>query len=304
MIKVLIVYHQVKPGVDCPDGYASAWVTTQMWKKASFATTIDIIGATYDGEVVDIDGYDAVQLVDFSYPVEVLNQWAEDYPDTAISVIDHHKTAQDALNKVSDKIRTHFDMDECGATLAWKKFNPDVPIPAFLEYVRDRDLWQKKLPYTEEIHEAIGFIGRTFALYDMIEHLTQDQLIQVFAPLGERLLKPKREKVEEIAKGYKLVEFMGYAPVALVHVPEENERLTSDIGQWVYDHIDVAFVVMAMGHEDKGKMSLSFRSKLGEGADVGEIARKLDGGGHKHASGAVILESRLRELLESADEEY
>ena len=84
----------------------------------------------------------------------MLNGWQREGKD--VIVIDHHKTAMQSLEGLSDAITKRFDMQECGATLAWKTFFPKEPVPVLLQYVRDRDLWLKELPLTEETHIAFS----------------------------------------------------------------------------------------------------------------------------------------------------
>ena len=47
-------------------------------------------------------------------------------------------------------------MDNCGAILTWKYFYGDKPIPLFLKYIEDRDMWWNKMEFTKE-----AFLGTT-----------------------------------------------------------------------------------------------------------------------------------------------
>lgn len=147
----VIVYHQIKPGIDCPDGIAAAWVAKRKWPDAQ------LFGACYNGGLPDVEGIERFVVVDFSFPLDTLNGWRS--LGIEVMVIDHHKTAMDDLGKFEGAV---FDMGESGATLTWKTLFPDEPCPAWLEYVKDRDLWNFALPDSEEIHEAVAFMGRTF----------------------------------------------------------------------------------------------------------------------------------------------
>jgi hypothetical protein len=48
-MKTAIVYHQVKPGIDCADGITSAWVAKRKYAEA------DLIGASYGGALPNLD---------------------------------------------------------------------------------------------------------------------------------------------------------------------------------------------------------------------------------------------------------
>jgi hypothetical protein len=293
-VKTAIIYHQVKPGVDCPDGITAAWVAKRKFPDS------DLIGASYGGELPVLGGYDdggqfssqydRVLIVDFSFPREVLDAWGL-YFD--LVVIDHHKTAMKDLEGFSKAV---FDVTESGATLAWKTFFPDESIPAFLEYVKDRDLWNFVLPDSEEIHEAISFNGRKLYQLDFLASLSQDELRNLFAPLGSKLLEPKREKVAAIAATAKPANILGHEAM-LVEVGDFESRLVSDVCAAVYKaYPEKAFAVAQSWKEGDRLWALSFRSdKNGNDFDVSEVARSFNGGGHRNAAGGRSKEKLLPE---------
>ena len=136
MVNNLIIYHQVKPGVDCSDGIVSAWVV-QKYLKNNNLTQFDIVdffGDYYQNQnTPSVEAYHRIFVVDFSYPAEVLLEWRKS--TTEIFVIDHHKTAMESLSSLESTILGRgitFDLNECGATLTWKFFFPEEPVPAFL----------------------------------------------------------------------------------------------------------------------------------------------------------------------------
>ena len=275
-----IIYHQTSPGIDCPDGIASAWVTHKVFPDA------EIIGASYQGEMPQVNEGDRLIIVDFSFSAEILESWAD--KGCEITIIDHHKTALNDLAQLSDRILQKFDMNQCGATLAWRYFLTEEPMPVFLEYVRDRDLWNFELEKTEEIYEAVAHIGRSFALFDALEPLSRQQLIEAFAPLGERLLAPKRQRISEIAKTAEWKKIAGHKVLA-VEIPQEEARLASDVCSKLYnENLDSPFVMAYSKNKEEG-WNLSFRSNKKVGNfDVSAIARQFGGGGHHNASGAGV----------------
>jgi hypothetical protein len=284
-----IIYHQTKPGTDCPDGIASAWVCHKAFLDA------DIEGCVHQGELPDVSGYDRLVIVDFSFSAQILEEWAK---TKKVIVIDHHKTAMNDLSQLSDHVLQKFDMGECGATLAWKYFFPNEPIPSFLSYVKDRDLWNFDLPFSEEIHEAIASLKyqayadidkqkRTFAIFDMIADMSAEQLQTVFAPWGYQLLKPKRERIAELAVSASQQLLDGHK-IIVVEVPEKEGRLISDLCSYLYrNNPESAFVVAY--YYSESDINLSFRSdKKGSNFDVSAIAKSLGGGGHHNAAGALV----------------
>jgi uncharacterized protein len=275
-MKTAIIYHQVKVGIDCADGIAAAWVAKRKYPDST------LIGASYGGAVPEIDRseYDRIIIVDFSFSREILEKWAKLFK---LLVIDHHKTAQFDLKGFKNAI---FDLNESGATLAWKTLFPDEPMPAILKYAKDRDLWNFDLPNSEEIHEAVGFLGRKLNQFDFLCVLSQDDLRALFAPLGSRLLAPKRQRITEIATTASSLTILGYQAMA-VTIDSEEARLTSDVCSAIYKaHPEKTFVVAQSWNSADRVWGLSFRSdKNGNNFDVSEIARQFGGGGHRNAAG-------------------
>ncbi len=277
-----IIYHQVKTGIDCPDGIAAAWVARKIYPDA------EIIGCCYQGELPVVEEGDRLIIVDFSFRTDILESWAG--IAKKVVVIDHHQTAMDDLANLSDRVTQRFDMSECGATLTWKYFFPEKPVPSFLQYVRDRDLWNFDLPESEEIHEAVANIGRSFALFDALERMSQEQLIEAFAPFGKRLLAPKRKRIAEIAETA-YWSSVADRKILVVEIPQTETRLTSDVCSYLYkQHPESPFIMSYTEIPEEG-WGLGFRSdKKGSNFDVSAIARVFGGGGHRNAAGAKVKE--------------
>lgn len=269
-----IIYHQIKPGVDCPDGLAASWTVSLAHPGSK------ILGWCYQTEPPAIEELgEKVIIVDFSFPRAVIEGWVD--AGIEVEIIDHHPTALDHLSGLSDRILFKYDDKECGATLAWKHFFPDKPMPVFLEYVRDRDLWDKLLPYTEEVHEAVAALRRTFALYDRLAMMTKEELLWFLLPIGDPLVAPKRAKVAEIAARHEWKELAGYR-IPVVTLDKSEERFTSDVCAVLYNQYPDAPFSACITSDG----SWSLRSnKHGNNFDVRAIAEQFQGGGHLNASG-------------------
>lgn len=268
-----IIYHEVRKGIPCADGFAASWVAN----KARSGSTI--IGCVYGDPVPEIPEGEEVIIVDFSFPKADLEALAD--RGCSVLVLDHHQTAWKNLQDLSARINATFDMAECGATLTWKHFFPTYPMPAFLEYVRDRDLWQKKLPLTEELNAAFGRIGRTFKLYDILEPMQADVLQTVYGGLGKQLLQEKAEKIKAIATRAEMIQIDEYL-ISGVRLTQEEGYLTSDICEYLYTttHPDAPFVCCITF---EGTYSL--RSSKVSNFDVSLVAERHGGGGHKNSAG-------------------
>jgi uncharacterized protein len=315
MADVVIIYHQVKPGVDCPDGIAAAWVADRYYRQQGLATQLR--GCTYDEnlEVYKDSGIFKSQnsedpidpriicVVDFSFPAEILEWWILD--GFRIVLLDHHKTALAELSEYhkfdaitgdmqtqvcsGPKFEYKFNLQESGATLALKHFFPNDPMPEFLRYVRDRDLWEHKLPQTKEIHEAMSWHGRSFSKFDEWAAMTPDEFIEHLGFIGERLMIRKREAIAKVAERQERLEVAGYLDIPTVRLAPSEDRLTSDICEALYQQHPEALFVCCIN--SNGAFSLR-SNKDGNNTDVGAIAKAHGGGGHHNAAGFSILSEK------------
>lgn len=308
----LIIYHQIKDGVDCPDGIVAAWVADR-YLRGRLWDECEILGCSYQTEPPDVAAYDRIFILDFSFPRSVIDAWVSD--GKKVIVIDHHKTAIDMLGDISrfsERFEFNFDLLESGATLTWKYFHStsDREMPAFLEHVRDRDLWNHALPMTEEIHEAsanmryeikktAGLTGipsreLIFAAFDHLATLSQEQLIALMGDRGFELLKPKRYAVAMAVRRKEYVFLshtdrgqMSNTPIPAVWLdPDGSEnRLISDICAELYRDIPEDPFVACITSDN----AWSLRSdKKGSDFDVSEVAKLYGGGGHKNAAGFKV----------------
>jgi uncharacterized protein len=287
-MKTKIIYHQIKKGVNCPDGYAAAWVCHKYYGDC------EIIGCWYqcaDEDLPTFEKGDRAVIVDFSFPADVLERWSN--AGVEILLIDHHKTAMEHLGDVS-QFSAHFngqikfDMGECGATLAWKHFFPDKAVPLFLEYVKDRDLWNKVLPNSDAIHEVVSRLGRSFDLYDLLEKYDNPLTnMTTLADLGDVLLAPKRKEIAAIANRATLAPFLEHEniPIVLLAGDGSEDRLTSDICEFLYTKLFPASPFVACRTSDNSWSLRSNKNHPEGGFDVGALAKAQGGGGHRNAAG-------------------
>ena len=290
IVKTLIIYHQRKGGHDCPDGLGAAWAATRKYPDSQ------AIGWTYEAECLPPipDECDRIVVVDFSFPAKVLEQWRESVSE--VIVIDHHKTAMDMLDGLSARVLKYFDMDECGATLAWKTFFPDEPVPVFLQYFRDRDLWCHELSFTREVHEAISnmrhklrqqhytYLPEIFALFDGLSKLSRDELtVMAIAVAGDKIAELM--EIERLIAQSWLYGVVGSYGVPVVYLKADGaeDRHVS----WAMHHLctelrpEALFVAC---YTSSGTCELrSNKNNPAGGFDVGELAREMGGGGHRNA---------------------
>lgn len=256
----------------------------------------EIIGWTYQSEdLPEVQTGDRLIIVDFSFKGDVIENWIKQ--GIELIVLDHHKTAEQELARFltgnfaehllnRDKYDIRFEMEECGATLTWKYFFPNKPMPAWLSYVRDRDLWDFKLPGSEEINEAVSGMRRNFNLFAMLFLMSEQDLIKFVAPVGEKLLAPKRKAIADAASRHQWEDVVGYkVPLVRLNPDGSEDRLTSDICMKLYRDIPEAPFVACITNDGSYYSLRSDKNKPDGGFDVGDLAKTQGGGGHRNASG-------------------
>lgn len=224
-----------------------------------------------------------VYICDFSYPLEALKELRESV--NTLVVLDHHKTAQEALSGFPGAI---FDMNRSGAMIAWNYFHPTVPAPRLIEYVQDRDLWRKQYRETDAVASAIPFLNGDMEQWDIVAENEDD--LQDLSKAGETVESYKRIKVQEALQDVAILPYRGYK--AGVRNYTEN---ASDIGAAICNSLGVDFS-MTYFIDPTGMVVVSFRSRK-DGVDVGALAKEHGGGGHKAASGMRVDFDFLSKLL-------
>lgn len=249
-----VLYHG-----NCPDGFGAAYAA---WKK--YGDDAEYIPVQY-GEPIraDLAGHD-VLIVDFSYPrdqLEALRAHA-----ASLLVIDHHKTAAEALDGLPYAI---FDMHKSGAVLTWEHLHAQ-PVPPLLLYVQDRDLWAWALADSKEVSAALWCCPRTFGEWDAID-------VSDLATEGAAILRYKRTIIEQMAANTRLRTLGGHV------VPVVNASVEfSEVGERLCElHPDAPFSAYYFDRADKRQWGMRSRG----GFDCSGVAKQYGGGGHPGAAG-------------------
>jgi uncharacterized protein len=300
-----IIYHQVKAGIDCPDGICAAWIAATALK--GFGLGFYLVPSNYKskeeyliGEPLshvpcEIEDSDWVIMVDFSYPAHILQAIHEQ--GAMMIILDHHPGKLDNIGSLADVIEGGLDLNECGATFAWKHFFPEKSAPWFLKHVRRRDMgadgyYHGKCPEAEAITAAMsarreGLTGiEAFPVFDEL-CLTSPRKLH-----GEGIeLILKRDSLinEEIKHSYP-VTLLGHQVAVCVIQDPECDKHVSMLGNKLCQLSGADFA--AVIYTDKE--GVSFRSN---GFDVKAIAEHFGGGGHIQAAGCK-LSPALYEFLQ------
>lgn len=267
MKKVLCIYH-----ADCLDGFGAAMVVW-LWARGN-DRKVELIPCHYGGESPDVAGHE-VFIVDFSFPRELLIDLHRDAK--LLTVIDHHKTAQEALKGLHYCI---FDMEKSGAVLTWEFLFPDKDVPRLLRYIQDRDLWRFEMAYTEAATKALRLLDTKPEVWEryFFEETALTELIKRGFTLHERDTK----KVESIVAAWRAKPV--YATIGGYRVPCVNAtELVSEIGHELCQGERFS----ASYFDADGERIYSLRSAE-DGYDVSAIAKLYGGGGHQHAAGFKV----------------
>lgn len=255
----VIIYHK-----NCSDGFASAYVAKKALPDAI------MIEAAY-GDEIPATKDSTVYLLDFTYSATQMQRLIDN--NRSVVVIDHHKTAMEALKDLRGNWSGIFDMTHSGAYLTWTYFNATEP-PDIIKYVEDRDLWNWKLPMSKEINSAIRSYKQDIATWDIlfampIVHLEEQ---------GCAIEKYRDNAIRMAASKYTMATVSGHR-VPVINCTN-GEIVSEVLHELAKDHeFAVAYSIF---NKD---FKFSLRS-IGD-FDVSAIAKKHGGGGHRNAAGFV-----------------
>lgn len=282
-MKPLCIYHG-----GCDDGFGAAWVV-----RKALGDEVDFYPGVYQKEPPDVTDRN-VLMVDFSYKRSVLDDMFR--KADSLLILDHHKTAaedlagyhppfgpgwkrhlQDVYQDTCENCPQPyalFDMERSGAGITWDFFFPDIPRPAFINYLEDRDLWRKSLAGGDEFTIALRSYPHDFAVWDGLLVVGTDHLITE----GRALQRYYRLRVEELKRSA----YAARIGQDRCYVSNAPYFAASEVAGELCDRGDANFGACYFEAE-QGRFQYSLRSR-GE-FDVSAIARKYGGGGHKNAAG-------------------
>lgn len=262
MTRPLVLYHD-----NCPDGFTAAWVA---WTK--FGDDAEYHAVNYGQPVPDVDVFRPVYILDFSWPRGPLAHFIEEQK-ALVTVLDHHKTAEAELAGLPGCV---FDMDESGASLAWRFFHPGESVPELVTYVADRDLWRWKLAHSREVSEYLFSVERTFVEWNRAAARIEMEFDAVVGE-GQALLRAKRQRVAKVCENVRWITLAGH------DIPVVNTAWDfSEIGEFLCERFPYA-PCGGYYFDRQDRRQWGFRSR-GE-FDVSALCKQYGGGGHRAAAG-------------------
>ena len=255
-MQTIVLYHAY-----CADGFGAAWAAWQ-----ELGNDADYLPVRHGNPPPPLPAGATVYILDFCYPRPVIVKMREHFK--ALTIIDHHQTAEEALEGLEYAI---FDNQKSGAVLAWEFFNVGRPVPELLRYVMDNDLWLHRLPRSREVFAGLNAHRMDFQVWSNLD-------VAALADEGEPILRYKSRQVALLCDQVRFETLAGY------RVPVVNAAVFgSEVGaELLKRHHDAPFAVIYFDRGD-GIRQWSLRSR--EDFDVSRIAQQFQNGGHRQAAG-------------------
>jgi uncharacterized protein len=303
----IVLYHK-----SCPDGWAAAYICKKKYPEAELVPLNHGLDAIQIALLLAQCRDKDVIMVDYSLRTRKLND-ALNATAKSFRILDHHKTAQAVLEGAE---YATFDMTRSGAGLAWdylfgkdstgvwdrdreeREGGVDIgePRPWWVNYTEDQDLWNWKLPRSQEVNAYLMVQPRTLEAWDAI---TDPDKMEVTAAVRQGLGVRSyieyytRSVVAEAQEGVYVYEGTNYR-TAVLNIPYAG---VSEAGNALAKNgYDIALLWFERGD---GQIQFSLRSdRDGRNVDVSAIAKLHDGGGHQNAAGFQTSVAAGRDLID------
>ena len=279
-VSLTVLYHS-----QCADGFAAACVARRYYGLDAIYVPV-----RYDQPPPVIPPEHSVLMVDFCYPLAVMRELCDGH--TWLTVLDHHESSVETCKVMTahQSCTVRHDIRECGATLAWFYLFPGDPVPSFLEYVRDQDLWRWELPGSRAVSAAVRSYGFDFGTW--LPWLADSRRVSELQGQGVHLLRLTEELVRRQAAEARQAVIGGY------WVPVVNaSALQSEVGHALLEAHPLAPLVGVYHDQADGRRKWSLRGagRLIVGVEgtlhpisCAVVAQMYGGGGHRDAAGFVV----------------
>lgn len=297
----ICIYHNVAPNFACPDGLASAYV---VWRKfRDINPDLKFVGLTYE-EPLYLDLFcKNVLVVDFSFPLAILDDLRKDA--TKLVVIDHHKSFKDLLTKTSYTFdNLIFDQNECGATLTWKTLFPGEPVPEWLKYIRDNDLFNLELPDSESFNYGCAKLKRSFDLFEMLHEASVSGewffMMEILKEKAAPSIEKHRISIEKMLTSKKKFELWGNIPV--LRLTKSDSSLKSRVANVACKKYAAPFTVLFINGDDRVRIKTASKD-----IDLLEVFEEFNPTGHTGTCGFELKgksEEDLKEFVLTVAKDY
>lgn len=274
----VVCYHS-----HCPDGFAAAMVAHK-----NLGNQAEYFPVKYQQRYPNrvYEGGSVLLFLDYC-PTQ------EEYESLSlvwhtIFVIDHHPGAGWLTTAEVDGSFV-FDLNHSGAVLTHGWFSSHQPVPNFLRYIEDRDLWKWELEDSRAISAAIRNGAETFERWqDLMDRF--DKIKGQLVRSGRDILQAESSVASHKAKEALKTKLKG-VPVRFVNATAYQSE-TAEAMLNMFSDVDVACVFSLTGLD---QVQISLRAR--EEAECLSLAKTLGGGGHPRAAGARLSLQEFRKAL-------
>ena len=274
---VYCVYHEADI-----DGKCSGAIVYDYFKARG--EDISMVPMNYNKEIEiisDIDEEDKVYFVDFSLPIEdmiMLNNMCD------LIVIDHHKTFIDSIEKLKLNFNGIQKIGIGACELTWKYFYKEK-VPYGVHLLAKYDVWDHSDPntlpfqYGMEVRNTSPTSSIWAFVFSNCDEFISDVLFD-----GEAVEAYIDNKNAAYCEFHAFpMSFEGYNCIAM------NISLTNSLAFDTADPDDKYDIYIAFSYTKNKNWCVSLYTKR-DNIDVGKIAMKYGGGGHKNAAGFICDE--------------
>lgn len=277
---VIILYH-----APCTDGLTAAMIAEEYYQNTGEHY---VLHGTSPNE---LDLINSIKYLSLTYPsvTQILSfdvAFTQSSFDLLISkfpqseIYDHH----DSSLLIKPHPQLIVDLTRCGAHLSWDYFNSGKPVPLFVQYVENRDTWHFTLPNSSAVSKY---------LYSTLNNPSNcNDLIKYYLKTDEWLQKATTEGIlmenfeNDIIKTLSFKKTSHVDSNNLTFCAIESSIFISDLGNYLANDKNTSYAMIWRIDVKKNKVYVSMRSGYHEkSADLVPIAKKYNGGGHKHACG-------------------
>lgn len=259
---ILVCYHE-----SCMDGFTAATIARRKFKDDADYMSVQY-GKEYD---LDLFKDKDVYILDFSFPLDKCN--AINNAAKSLLIIDHHKTAQEALSGCDYAI---FDMTKSGALLTWEYFFPHEPTTLMVEYISAYDLWNHHTPDIKYLHKGLNNHPFDFDIYSPLVEDGSYSNILPYIEEGKIIEEFTAQQVSRMMKHAAECNINGEIGL----IANASSIFISDLGHEMAKQCGTYGAVFTITKDFE--LLVSLRS-VGE-YDVSSLAKQFGGGGHKNSS--------------------
>jgi oligoribonuclease NrnB/cAMP/cGMP phosphodiesterase (DHH superfamily) len=295
-MKNFVIYH----GCNCLDGLASAWCFYRNFKDNAVYIPQDYKNIT----LFEYSKGDNIFILDFSFPYNILeemcnkaNVYLADHHDSFIRnlLINDFCPAEEVLKiDLNDippyykrlplnfkKLSLSLDNSSSGCTLSWELSQEyfgekENQIPDILYYIEDYDLWKFQFPLTKNINYGLQSYELDLQNFDRITQYFQTDESNLIID-GEVFKRILDKQLKSIIKNVRYIDFEEYSNIPIINC---TSNYTNDISELINKN----FLFCITYYDNKHGTKYSLRSQKTSPVNLGELAERFGGGGHKTAA--------------------